>query len=164
MRIFMVSVFIMAFLCSSCGAIFKGTRQTVMVQSAPSNSKIEISPTGAEYTTPASISLERKNNYVLTFSKEGYAPVKSEIQRHISGGMLALDIIFTGVLGVLIDWGTGGWWNLKPETVTVSLERMGAHDQNETINITLIPQSTDDDHVSWSINADKPVTVRIESR
>ncbi len=76
------------------------------------------------YTTPTTLELERKNEYVLTFSKEGYESAQIQITKHLSGGYLAADILLTGLLGVVIDGITGAWYNLKPEAVTVSLGKV----------------------------------------
>ena len=55
-------------LLAGCGAVLHGTRQTVEVQSSPSGAKIETSPPSGIFTTPATLNLERKNIYVLTFT------------------------------------------------------------------------------------------------
>lgn len=141
-----------------CGAILHGTRQTVQANSAPSGAKIEVSPTNEQYTTPASMSLERKNNYVLTFSKEGYTSAKFNIQKKLSGGMLVLDILFTGLLGVIVDAATGAWYNLSPEVATVSLERFGAIDGPEQIRVSIRLEGN-----TLHIDSDEPgVNVKVE--
>lgn len=141
-----------------CGAILHGTRQTIQLNSAPSGAKVSISPTNEEYTTPASISLERKNNYVLTFSKEGYTPAKFNIQKKLSGGILVLDILFTGLLGVIVDAATGAWYNLSPEVATVSLERFGVVDGPEQILVHIHVEGD-----TLHIDSDQPgVSVKVE--
>jgi hypothetical protein len=133
----MLSVISILFLTSflGCGAVFHGTRQTIQANSAPNGAKIEIMPTGSRYTTPASINLERKLNYVLSFSKEGYKPATFEIQKSLSGGILVMDVLFTGLLGVIVDAATGAWYNLSPEVATVSLEKDGISEGPDKIEI-----------------------------
>ena len=126
-------LFVTSFL--GCGAVIHGTRQNVRAISAPSGASIEIMPTGTKYTTPASISLERKLNHVLTFSKEGYKPATFEIQKRLSGGILIMDVLITGPLGVIVDAVTGAWYNLSPEVATVSLEKDGISEGPEKIEI-----------------------------
>ena len=120
-----------------CGAIINGTRQNIQANSSPSGATISVSPTNEEYTTPASMSLERKNNYVLNFSKEGYTSAKFNIHKKLSGGMLVLDILFTGLLGVIVDGATGAWYNLMPDVATVSLEKIGDVEGPEEIDINI---------------------------
>lgn len=120
---------------AGCGVIFGGTRQSVRVESAPGAAMITTSPSTTTYTTPTTISLERRNNYTLTFEKEGYAPADLEIQRKLRGGILVLDIL-TGLVGVVVDAATGGWYKLEPKMATVSLERITDRDEGaETIEI-----------------------------
>ena len=109
---------------AGCGAIFNGTRQTITATSAPDGARISTDPGTGDYTTPTSLNLERKNNYVLTFTREGYTPATFQIERHMQGGILALDILFTGLLGVVIDAATGAWYKLSPETAVVSLTKV----------------------------------------
>jgi hypothetical protein len=44
----------------------------------------------------------------------------------MQGGILVLDILFTGLIGVIVDAVTGAWYKLSPETATVSLTSLGA--------------------------------------
>lgn len=106
-----------------CGAITQGTRQDIPVQSSPNAVSIEVG--GQSYTTPTTLNLERKNEYILKFSKEGYESAQIHITKHLSGGYLVFDILL-GLVGVIIDAATGGWYNLKPESVMVSLSKISA--------------------------------------
>ena len=140
-----------------CGAIINGTRQTIQANSSPSGAMITISPTNEEYTTPASLSLERKNNYVLDFTKEGYTSAKFNIHKELSGGILVLDILF-GLVGVIVDGATGAWYNLSPEAATVSLERLGAVDGPEEIQVHILLKGD-----TLRIKSDEPgVKVKVE--
>jgi len=109
-----------------CGAIFNGTRQNVQATSAPAGAKVSTMPISGESTTPTSLSLQRKQGYLLTFELAGYDKATFEVQNHMQGGILALDILFTGLLGVVIDAATGAWYKLAPETATVALTKTSA--------------------------------------
>ena len=121
----LTSVFVcMLVLSTGCAVISHGSKQTIPVQSSPNAVSIDLG--GMSYTTPTTLELERKNEYVLSFSKEGYESAQIQITKHLSGGYLAADILLTGLLGVVIDGITGAWYNLKPESVTVSLSKISA--------------------------------------
>ena len=113
----------LALVSAGCGTIFNGTRQTVVANSAPDQASITVDPGGAKFTTPASLSLERKNDYNLTFTKEGYSPGTFQIQHKMNAGILVLDIL-AGLVGVIVDAATGGWNNLNPESAQVVLTKM----------------------------------------
>ena len=110
-------------LISGCGAMFQGSNQTVNIQSAPSGAKFTGSPGIGEYTTPASVKLSRKNSYDLNFTKEGYKPATAHIHAAASFGYILLDVLFTGLVGVVVDAATGSWNKLSPETIIVTLEK-----------------------------------------
>lgn len=124
-----------SFLSLSCGAIFKGSSQDVSVQSSPPAS-LKVSGREMVYSTPTNLKLERNKNYVLTFSKEGYESASIEVTKSLSGGILFLDIL-AGLVGVIVDAATGSWYNLKPETVVVSLGKIGMIEGPEKIEVAV---------------------------
>lgn len=107
-----------------CGAIFNGTRQTITAHSTPDGAILTTEPSTARYTTPASISLERKHEYVLRCEKEGYTPAEFQIQKKLQGGIVVLDVLFTGLIGVVVDGATGAWFKLSPENATLTMTRI----------------------------------------
>lgn len=118
-----------------CGTIFNGTRQNVRLQSTPNATTVRVDPGGgATYTTPTTLNLERKNNYTLTFSKAGYESESISIDRNINGGILVLDIL-AGLVGVIVDAATGGWYNLSPSDATVSLSPSSGQSPPITVSL-----------------------------
>src|SRR5256885_712074 len=85
-----------------CGLIFGGTHQNIAVQSSPEAVKVTTTPATSEFTTPATLNLERKNDYSLTFEKAGYTPAHFQITHHMRGGILFLDIL-VGLVGNVAD-------------------------------------------------------------
>jgi len=110
-------------LLSGCGAMFQGSNQTVDIQSTPSGAKFTGSPGIGEYTTPASVKLSRKNSYDVTFTKEGYKSATAHIGATANFGYILLDVLFTGLVGVVVDAATGSWNSLSPETIIATLEK-----------------------------------------
>lgn len=106
-----------------CGTITQGTSQSIPVQSSPNGVSLNVE--GVQYTTPTTLELSRKKEYVLHFSMEGYESAQVRITRSLSGSYLVFDILL-GLIGVVVDAATGGWYNLKPEFVTVSLSKISA--------------------------------------
>ena len=107
----------------ACGAMFQGTSQVINIQSTPSGAKVTATPGIGEYSTPTSVKLSRKNSYDLHFSKDGYRPAIAHIHASASFGYILLDVLFTGLTGVIIDAATGSWNKLSPEIVMVTLEK-----------------------------------------
>jgi len=117
-----------------CGLIFGGTHQTIAVQSSPEAVKVTTAPPTGEFTTPASLILERKNDYSLTFEKAGYTPGHFQITHHMRGGILVLDLL-VGLVGVIADAATGAWNGLAPQTVNVTLTKMAMIDGPDQIHV-----------------------------
>jgi hypothetical protein len=101
-----------------------GARQNVDVNTSPSGARIETSPVTGNFTTPTTLNLERKNNYVLTFTSPGYAPATMNITNSVGVGTLIADVLLTGLIGVIVDATTGSWYGLNPESATVTLNRL----------------------------------------
>jgi hypothetical protein len=154
-------VAVAAFLGTGCGTIFNGTRQTIQVQSAPAGAKVETAPPSGTFTTPTQLDLERKNSYVLTFSKEGYSPATFNIQNHSKGGIIVADVLLTGLIGVIIDAVTGGWYGLSPESATVSLTKVALVPGPDTIRVNLARG----EHGAVKVSTDASgVTIQIDKR
>jgi len=114
----------MVLVMSGCGVITGGTTKTINVVSVPTAASISSNPSSGTFTTPTALELERKNSYTLIATKEGYSEAQFQLQRRMRTGPLILDILFTGLLGVIVDAATGGWYDLQPEMVTISMEQL----------------------------------------
>ncbi|MCE5269693.1 hypothetical protein LLH00_00225 [bacterium] len=136
---------------AGCGVIFKGSNQHIAVMCSP-DARLAIQPDGMEQTTPTSLELARNKNYVLTFSKEGYESKKIEIRKTASAGIIVLDVVLTGLVGVVVDAATGSWYNLRPESVSVELVKQST---------SLVP--TESDQIQVTIDGSTEETVKITS-
>ncbi len=145
---------------SGCGVIFGGTRQVIQANSSPAGATVTTSPATQDYKTPASISLERKNETVLTFSADGYTSQKVQLQRSMRSGILVLDILFTGLLGVVVDAATGAWYRLSPEVATVSLTKVADIPGPETIQLAL---RADSKAGVLHVDSSTPVTITVHT-
>ena len=152
-----ITVYLLVVLCAfsltSCGALFKGSTQTVSVKTFQQGATIEVG--GQTYVTPALIELPRNQNYVVTISKEGYETQQVRINRSVSGGIVILDIL-GGVLPVIIDAAMGTWYNLSPEEINVNL----VSKQSGTSDIPVKMLITGD--TSLKIESPQPVQIKIE--
>lgn len=107
-----------------CAAIIHGSKQDIAVSSSPTGARVLVM--GAERaTTPGVIELRRKDtNIVLRFEKEGYEAVEVALSRSVDG-WIAGNILFGGVIGLVVDFATGAAYKLKPSEVNAVLERKG---------------------------------------
>src|SRR2546427_8583001 len=101
---------------AACGLIFGGSRQTIQANSSPPGTTITTAPATATLTSPASVSLERKKDYTLTFSRAGYTSADVQVAHHVRAGIIVPDIPF-GLVPVIVDAATRAWNSLSPNTV-----------------------------------------------
>ena len=146
-------VVLCAFSFISCGALFKGTTQTIGVKSFQEGSTIVVD--GQTYVSPALIELPRNQNYVVTISKEGYETQQVRINKTVSGGIVILDIL-AGVLPIVIDAVMGTWYNLSPGEINVNLKSK----QSGALDIPVKITTTDE--ASVKIESPQPVQIKIE--
>src|SRR4051812_34563337 len=132
------ALFVSAVVLTGCGAILHGPRQNIDVQSSPSGAKVETSPPSGTYTTPSTISLERKHSYVLTFTAPGYSPATFNIHNGLGIGTVIADVLLTGLVGVVVDGLTGSWYGLSPENGNVTLTKvMGSGGDTDSIRVSI---------------------------
>jgi hypothetical protein len=119
-----LAVLVPSCLLAGCGTILHGSRQDVAVQSSVPGTTVQSSPMSLTAAAPGSLSLERKHNYVLTFTAPGYAPANVSVTNSIGVGTVIADVLLTGLVGVVVDGLTGSWYGLNPETASVTLLKL----------------------------------------
>ncbi len=149
---------------AGCGVIFGGTRQSIRTTSSPDGTAVTTTPATVEYKTPTSLSLERKQEYVLTFSMPGYTEQKVELQRSLRSGIVVLDVL-SGLVGVVVDAATGGWYKLSPETVSVTLTKMNASVPGpDTITIALDSKASGGTSAVGVVSSEPGVSVGVRAQ
>lgn len=148
---------------AGCGTILNGTHQSVNVQSSPRGATLQVAPDTGTFTTPATLNLERKHSYVLTFTSPGYTPATLALKPDIALGTAFADGFFTGFVGAAVDAITGGLYGLKPESPTVTLTRVTGSSGPLEIHVRVDPRK---DGRQVALRADEPsnVIVRVVRR
>ena len=115
-----------AMIISGCGAIFTGSTTTVPLSTTPAGALVSSNPPSGQMETPTSIVLDKGHDYVLKFEKDGYEPATIMINKRVSAGMVVLDVLFTGLIGVVVDAVTNGWNTHSPSSVNMTLKKAAA--------------------------------------
>jgi hypothetical protein len=119
---FVMGIFLFVFFQAKCATIIHGTTQEISVNSQPSEADVVIKGVKMAKTS-ALIKLARKDsNIVLRLEKEGYEPVEIAIKRS-TDAWIAGNIIFGGIIGLVIDFVNGAAYKLSPEVVQVELKK-----------------------------------------
>ncbi|MCE2732941.1 MAG: PEGA domain-containing protein [Chryseotalea sp.] len=137
---------------TNCASIIHGSRQKVDFNSQPTGARILID--GKDYgTTPNSISLRRKGRevgeptnkreYNVSIQMEGYYPYDVKIKRDLDGWLFG-NIIFGGIIGIIIDASNGSMYRLTPNQINVQLNRTTAsihRNQDDRLQIGVVLQA-----------------------
>lgn len=129
------TVLLLLFL-TSCGTIIHGTTEQVGVTSSPSGATVEIDKIKIG-ETPLVQELSRKDTHSLKISMNGYESYEMIINRTVSGWVWG-NIVFGGLIGLVVDAATGGMYKLSPNEINAQLSesgRIALQDGNSDINL-----------------------------
>jgi hypothetical protein len=109
---------------SSCATIIHGSRQDVGFSSNPTGASVTIN--GANFgNTPTVVKLKRSDTQAVKISLDGYLPYEVVLTRKVDG-WIAGNIIFGGIIGLIVDAADGAMYKLSPEQLTAELRRENA--------------------------------------
>lgn len=108
------------FLLSSCATIISGSRQTVKISSEPSSATVYINEVEIG-KTPIERSLKRNQEYNLVIKLDGYQQYETLISKEFNAWYLG-NILFGGIIGLIIDPITGALYKLSPEELNAQLD------------------------------------------
>jgi PEGA domain len=118
------TVILVALLLSGCAALFSSKSSNVSFNSNPVGADIWIN--GARMgTTPVSLDLKKNKDYTVTFKKAGFEDMTCDIGKSVGAGWVILDVVGTGIVGVVIDAATGSWYSLDKSNCSVTLPADG---------------------------------------
>jgi hypothetical protein len=129
---------------SGCATIIQSSKQNVGVSSSPSQAKVLVNNVELG-VTPIILPLKRKENHVISINLEGYQPYQATLSRGLSGWVVG-NIIFGGIIGLVVDAATGAMYKLSPEQITGNLAKITSQtsikDGDLYIFVTLQPDPT----------------------
>jgi hypothetical protein len=117
------------FSLQGCAAVFRGSKATVYVNSTPSGARIDMEGRTLG-TTPGEAEVPRQGASIVHVRKEGSEQGQFVLDRSVSGGWLAWDVITCVIpvmlcIPLLVDGATGAWMNVD-ERYDVTLTRQVA--------------------------------------
>lgn len=119
----LVGLLLAVLLTSGCATITRGTKDTLVVESDPAGANVTLS-NGQTGRTPTSFKLPRKDNLIVTISKEGYETLTVNVNSQVSGAGaagMAGNVLVGGLVGVVVDPLTGAMKDLRPNPVKVTM-------------------------------------------
>lgn len=104
---------------AGCATIVHGSRQEVSFGSSPTGAIVTVN--GEQRgVTPVTLNLQRKKDYIISFSYDGFQTQTYQVQSVVSG-WIAGNILLGGIVGGAIDLVSGAAFRLVPEHVNTTL-------------------------------------------
>ncbi|MCG8440306.1 MAG: hypothetical protein MI723_00715 [Caulobacterales bacterium] len=116
-----------AAILSACATVTRGTNDTWVAETTPPGATVSTS-NGYTCTTPCSLKMPRKSQFVAKIAKDGCEPVEATIANKMSGGGgagMAGNVILGGLIGAAVDAGSGAMLDLAPNPLQVTLTCYG---------------------------------------
>src|SRR5690554_3491014 len=112
-------------LISGCATIIHGSRQSIGISSTPTKAIVSID--GQQFgETPVTATLERKDHHVVKIELPGYLPYETNLVRKVDG-WIAGNIVFGGLIGLVVDAISGGMYKLTPDQIDSQLKNQTAN-------------------------------------
>jgi hypothetical protein len=113
-----------------CATIIHGGSQDVSVASSPSGAEVEIN--GQDIgETPVTRSLDRGDQHTITLDLDGYESESVVVEKDVSGWVWG-NIVFGGLIGLVVDASTGGLYNLEPAQINQNLDEETAQQMKDS--------------------------------
>ena len=109
----------------ACSTLMRGTTQPFTIESSPPSARASTSNGFTCDSTPCTLRLPRKDGFTVNVSKEGYVSEVRAVNSSISTeGTWTLfgNILFGGLIGVIVDVSTGSANDLTPNPLVVTLQ------------------------------------------
>lgn len=107
---------------TGCASILNGPRQKVTVTTDPAGAIVSDGKNC--WTTPATISLPRKQAHPLFISKAGYKIASVRLKQVASAAVLGNILLPGGFIGLGIDSLSGAHFKLVPDTLHIKLQSL----------------------------------------
>lgn len=104
-----------------CGTILNDKNPPLTVTSTPDGADVHIDGSYAG-RTPLTTDVSIKREHTVTATKEGYQDNTKIVGNHAGALWIVLDILLTGLIGLVVDAITGDWQELDRESVHLDLK------------------------------------------
>lgn len=112
---------VLAMMLTSCATIISGSKQNVKFASTPSQATIFVN--GKEIgKTPLETKLARKEDHKVSIQLDGYVPYEIQLTKKFNEWYIG-NVLFGGIIGLVIDPITGALYKLTPKEVNAQLQK-----------------------------------------
>lgn len=107
-----------------CTTITHGPEDTFVVETDPSGAEVSTSKGYARKSTPWALRMDRGPEFVVTIEKTGHETAIALVSHEVGEGGapgMAGNVLFSGLIGVAVDAGSGAVFDLVRNPLTVTL-------------------------------------------
>ena len=123
-KISLLSLTIAIALTSGCASIMHGTTQKIGISSSPSGAKVTVGDK-VEGETPLFAELDRGTEHIVKIDLPGFETAEMTLTKSVSGWVWG-NIVFGGIIGLVVDASTGGLYELSPAQLNAELQESGS--------------------------------------
>ncbi len=114
-------VILLSFSLFGCAAVFRGTKDTVTIESSPAGAEAKKGQRNLG-VTPTQVTINRGDPTPLTLAKPGYEDHHGTVKKRINPGWLTVDILtcvfpIAACVPLLVDALTGAWYDVEKRYV-----------------------------------------------
>jgi hypothetical protein len=109
-----------------CATVTRGTHETWKVVTSPPDASVETSNGFSCHQTPCTFKVERKAEFDVTVSRDGYKTYRGRVVHKEAGGGvagMAGNVLIGGLIGAGVDAANGSMMDLSPNPMIVDLEK-----------------------------------------
>ncbi len=119
-KTFLLAGLSITLLLPSCASIVSGSKQNINFNSTPSGATVWVDDVNLG-VTPVIAQLERiKKNQKVKIELQGYKPYELILNRKTNGWIWG-NILFGGIIGIIIDASSGAMYRLTPDQIEAQL-------------------------------------------
>lgn len=121
-----LTVVALAGLTANCATVTRGTTSQIQITSEPRDADVRTS-IGHTCRTPCTLTIDRKAEFMVTITKDGFKEQQIPVATRVAGGGaagFAGNILLGGLVGMAADAATGATLEHFPNPVDVTLEAL----------------------------------------
>lgn len=104
-----------------CATIMTGTSQKIGVTSMPTNARVSVDGQDVG-VTPLFANLKRSRTHIISIEMPGYLKTDIAVNKKINGWVWG-NIVFGGLIGLIVDATTGSLYSLTPDQIQEELTK-----------------------------------------
>lgn len=118
---------------TGCVAMLGKNNTNVTINSEPSDAEIRVDGVFVG-KTPSVVPLSNDKPHIITLEKEGYEKEAVNLGNEVNPGLIVLETVLTGGIGLVVDSISGSFHQLEKDKISVQLKPKAVKKEEEEYN------------------------------